>query len=322
MGKLIFFIKWCCNLTQNVGIRFFWISFENSQLKLLVEWHIENPDNPLRIFTGYINIYNVQRQTDEKLNTENFKVDTNVESLKGAQLPVSINFVGKSYQETLNIFNSFIRGLNDGKINVSGYTATPFIPEAGKQFPFAFRPSPKTYEKFINQNSDNFSNLITVNNIGSLYQDVSLSDGDKRKGFAIVYTKSVTSTPINFKRQESKIKSSVDESGSYAIMGAEKLFLYSHDSQIGTKKPSLKSTIYGLSQSKFSELEESTNSMVRGEKLMDLLNLMVKYMVAHVHPYHGIPPVPTAMDGTLSADILQKIADAPNSILNSNIRIN
>ena len=298
------------------------ISFENSQLKLLVEWHIENPDNPLRIFTGYINIYNVQRQTDEKLNTENFKVDTNVESLKGAQLPVSINFVGKSYQETLNIFNSFIRGLNDGKINVSGYTATPFIPEAGKQFPFAFRPSPKTYEKFINQNSDNFSNLITVNNIGSLYQDVSLSDGDKRKGFAIVYTKSVTSTPINFKRQESKIKSSVDESGSYAIMGAEKLFLYSHDSQIGTKKPSLKSTIYGLSQSKFSELEESTNSMVRGEKLMDLLNLMVKYMVAHVHPYHGIPPVPTAMDGTLSADILQKIADAPNSILNSNIRIN
>ena len=23
MGKLIFFIKWCCNLTQNVGIRFF-----------------------------------------------------------------------------------------------------------------------------------------------------------------------------------------------------------------------------------------------------------------------------------------------------------
>lgn len=309
-------------------------SFDNFQLKLLIEWHIENPENPLRIFTGYINLYNVQKQTDEKLNTENFKVDTNVESLKGAQLPVSINFIGKSYSETLNIFNSFIRGLNDGKIDVSGYTTTPFIPESGnlpdsgnipesgKQFPFAFRPSPKTYEKLINQTSDDLNNLISVANIGSLYQDISLSDGDKKKGFAIVYTKSVTSTPISFKQQESKIKSSVNESGSYAIMGAEKLYLYSHDSQIGPKKPSLKNTIYGLSQSKFSELEESTNSMVRGEKLMDLLSLMVKFMVAHVHPYHGIPPVPTALDGTLSADILQKIADAPNSILNSNIRIN
>ena len=70
------------------------------------------------------------------------------------------------------------------------------------------------------------------------------------------------------------------------------------------------------------ELEESTNSMVRGEKLMDLLSLMVKYMVAHVHPYHGVPPVPTATDGTLAADILQKMADAANTILNENIRIN
>ena len=105
-------------------------------------------------------------------------------------------------------------------------------------------------------------------------------------------------------------------------MGAEKIYLYSHDSQIGTKKPSLKNTIYGLDQNKFLELEESTNSMVRGEKLMDLLSLMVKYMVAHVHPYHGVPPVPTATDGTLAADILQKMADAANTILNENIRIN
>jgi hypothetical protein len=298
------------------------ISFIDSQLKLLVEWHIENPDNPLRIFSGYINIYNVQRQTDEKLNTKNFKVDTNVESLKGTQLAISINFIGKSYEETVSIFNSFIRGLNNGKINVPGYTTTPFIPEPGKQFPFAFRPSPKTYEKFINNKSDNFENLITVNNIGSLYQDISLSSGDKKKGFAIVYDKNITSTPISFKKQEVKIKSSEDQSGSYAIMGAEKLYLYSHDSQIGVKKPSLKNTIYGLDQNKFLELEESTNSMVRGEKLMDLLSLMVKYMVAHVHPFHGVPPVPTATDGTLAADILQKMADAANTILNENIRIN
>jgi hypothetical protein len=297
-------------------------SFDYSQLKLLVEWHIENPDNPLKIFSGYINIYNVQRQTDEKLNTKNFKVDTNVESLKGTQSASSINFIGKSYEETIYIFNSFIRGLNDGKIDIPGYTTIPFVPEAGKQFPFAFRPSPRTYEKFLNNKSDNFENLITVNNIGSIYQDISLNSGDKKKGFAIVYSKNVTSTPISFKKQEVKDKSSENQSVSYAIVGAEKLYLYSHNSQIGVKKPSLKNTIYGLDQNKFLELEESTNSMVRGEKLMDLLSLMVNYMVAHVHPYHGVPPDTTATDGTLASNILQKMADAANTILNENLRIN
>jgi hypothetical protein len=105
-------------------------------------------------------------------------------------------------------------------------------------------------------------------------------------------------------------------------VGAEKLYLYSHNSQIGVKKPSLKNTIYGLDQNKFLELEESTNSMVRGEKLMDLLSLMVNYMVAHVHPYHGVPPDTIATDGTLASNILQKMADAANTILNENLRIN
>jgi hypothetical protein len=298
--------------------------FEYAQLKLLIEWHISNPENLQNVFTGYINIYNVQRQTDERLNTKNFKVDTNVEQLKGVQLPVSINFIGKSFEETLNIFNSFVRGLNDGKIDVTGYTSTPFVPEPGMQFPFAFRPSPATYSKLVKTSGGEmtFDNIIEKNNIMRFFTSIGINSGDKAKGFGIVSQKNLTTVPIGYKTQEVKSKSVENASGSYAILGAEKLYLYSHDSQIGAKKPSLKNTIYGLDQSKFLELEESSNSMVRGEKMLDLLNLIVKFLVGHVHPFHGIPPVPTAMDGTLSADILQKIADAPNSVLNSNIRIN
>jgi hypothetical protein len=300
------------------------ISFNYNQLKLLIEWHISNPENLQNVYSGYINIYNVQKQTDQKLNTKNFKVDTDVESLKGTQLPISINFIGLSFEETLNIFNSFIRGLNDGRINIPGYTSTPFVPEAGKQFPFAFRPSPATYKKLVNSSGGqmSFDNIAEKNNIMKFFTSIGLATGGKTKGFGIVHQKNLTVTPISFKKQQVNIKSSENQSGSYGIMGAEKIYLYSHDSQIGVKKPSLKNTIYGLDQNKFLELEESTNSMVRGEKLMDLLSLMVKYMVAHVHPYHGVPPVPTAMDGTLASDILQKMADAANTILNENIRIN
>jgi hypothetical protein len=61
---------------------------------------------------------------------------------------------------------------------------------------------------------------------------------------------------------------------------------------------------------------------MRGEKTLDLMNLIVKFLLSHVHPYHGLPPVPVGQDGTKSEDILQKLLDAPNTILNQNIRIN
>jgi hypothetical protein len=62
--------------------------------------------------------------------------------------------------------------------------------------------------------------------------------------------------------------------------------------------------------------------LVRGEELMELLNLIVRYVVGHVHPFPGVQPVPIAVDGTSSLEILQKIADASNTILNEHIRIN
>jgi len=298
-------------------------NLEYTQLIYLIEWHISNPENEMGVFSGYINLYSIFSKNDERINTKNFKVDTDVENLKGTQLPVSINFLGKQYQEVVNIFNSFIDGLSNGKIFVKGYSQRPFIPEEGKQFPFAFRPSPATYRKLVGQ-SDNSqdSSPFVVNNIGSFFKDIGLSTGSPQRGFGIVTSKNSTNIPVSNKNQKYQPISSGTEGISYGMLGAQRVYIYSHDSQIGVKKPSLKNTIYGISQPKFLELEDSTEPMVRGEKLMDLMNLIVRFLTSHVHPYHGLPPVPTAQDGTLSADILQKMQDAPNTILNENIRIN
>ena len=56
--------------------------------------------------------------------------------------------------------------------------------------------------------------------------------------------------------------------------------------------------------------------------MMDLIELIVKFLLSHVHPYHGLAAVPVGQDGTQSAQILQKLLDAPNTILNQQIRIN
>lgn len=289
---------------------------EFKQLVLLIEWHISNPENEVDVFSGYINLYNVQTKKDEKLNTKNFKVDSDVENLKGAQLPISINFFGKQYEEVLKIFNSFIDGLNNGEIFVEGYSTVAFRPERGKQFPFAFRPSPPTYRKMVSN-----QNPIEINNLTKFFLNVGLSKGSAKRGFGIVTSKGSTDTPTVVKTETYETKTSGQEGISYGIVGAQKIYLFSHDSQIGAKKPSLQNTIYGLDQNKFLELDSATNSMVRGEKLMDLLSLIVRFLTAHCHD-SGIPAIPVAVDGTTSAQILQKLQEAPTTILNSKIRIN
>jgi hypothetical protein len=159
------------------------------------------------------------------------------------------------------------------------------------------------------------------------YQRIKVGNGTLSSGFGVVSGKNKDGDPIfgdaikinTSKYTPFKVKG---ESVSYGVLGAQKIFIISQDSQVGQKKVDLKNTIYGISEPKLLDMADQTEPMVRGDKLMDLISLIVKFLTAHVHPYHGLSPVPTALDGTLSADILQKMLDAPNTILNQNVRIN
>lgn len=107
-------------------------------------------------------------------------------------------------------------------------------------------------------------------------------------------------------------------------MGADNIYLLSHKSKIPNKtKINLDGTLYGISQDKFvDELLNQTSSVVRGEELLQLIDLIVQFLVGHVHPFHGLPPVPVATNGSNVASILTEIQQASQKILNGNIRIN
>lgn len=62
--------------------------------------------------------------------------------------------------------------------------------------------------------------------------------------------------------------------------------------------------------------------MVRGEELLELINLIVRFLVTHTHAYPGLPPVPVTQDGTSTQSILSELQNAVNKILNGNIRVN
>jgi len=63
------------------------------------------------------------------------------------------------------------------------------------------------------------------------------------------------------------------------------------------------------------QIEEQSQSIVYGEKLVEFLSLIKQYVLSHTHPYHGLPsdPTQTKLD-VLSFDL--------ESILNKNIKTN
>lgn len=282
-------------------------------VKYLIEWAIYNPDNNFDAYTGIVMVYSLK--PDLSTNTDELKINSNVSDFISAPI-YTVPFLGKSFNDTVSLINSFIRGFDNGTINIPNYDI--FIPPSDR-YPFAFRPNPLSYRFAYDNDPDNSLQKDTIQNFIS---EIKL-DGDTKVGFAIVTKQGSTSPIRKLNLTEYTPATYVSENISFGVIGSDTIYLLSHDSQIPKKqKINLNNTLYGIPVDKFSEIQTNTNSMVRGEQLMDLINLIVKFLLAHVHPYHGLPPVPVATDGTNSAEIMSKLFNAPNTILNQNIRIN
>ena len=66
----------------------------------------------------------------------------------------------------------------------------------------------------------------------------------------------------------------------------------------------------------------NTSSSVRGEELLELIEMIVRFLVTHTHAYPGLPPVPITQDGSSTDKILTELNNAVTKILNNNIRLN
>jgi hypothetical protein len=241
---------------------------------------------------------------------------------KGARIPDAnkslvsyVSFNAKSMTEVIDIINNFIQQCNDGEIN---FPPNPIVP-VSNQFPIVFRPAESTY-KFI-QVTDNTS--VEYKNVSKINSKVSFKS--IKDGFGLIFSKNTTGQQTTVKTIKTKQYETQDLPITYNILGGDKLLLLSHESKIPSKENIVldKTTMLGIDGIYLTEkVLPYTDPMVRGNELMKFLNIVVKFMVAHVHPFPGLPPVPTATDGTLASDILSQLQNASSTILNQNIRIN
>lgn len=298
--------------------------YEDIQTKYYVEWSLDNTSTTATTYDGKVRLYSLPKDNE---NTKVSQINESVNILDNTTISplYTLTFTGKTLEDASEIINDFITGVNEGKIQIDGYINYP----AGdgelitNQFPFFYGPSYETYQYF-NDISDTINDFQYTLKVKSLYNNITLSKGYTERGSGLVWKKTPPKLGIlkNLVREEVNKRDYISNPVTYSVMGGDKLYLLTHRSS-DKFSINLKDTLYGIPQQMLvNQIQDNTNSMVRGEELISFLTLLTRFVLFHVHPFPGIPPVPTASDGTLSSEILQRLATADNIILNKNIRIN
>ena len=284
--------------------------------RYLVEWSIDNPENTHDSFTGAVYLY--QLKPDTSTNTQNVTVNSVInENLK--TLVTFQEFLGLTKIDTVNYINNFIKSCNSDFVTKEGNQLFPAT--LTDRYPIFYRPNNRTYS-YISPEKNGPS--IEAVNVSNIYSQIKLTAALEQSGYGLIYQKDTVGTPMDTKTIVVPQSKYYGTPQTYSALGGDKLFLLSHQTSIpGKKKINFDDTLYGISNDKFSDdIMPNTSSTVRGEELLELINLITRFLLTHTHAFPGLPPVPITQDGTSSTQILTELQNAVTKILNENIRIN
>ena len=300
-------------------------NYKHKPVKILVEYNVINPDNNSDSYTGGIYIYTLT--PNEKTGTQSIDLNSNLTNEK--HLYQKFDFVGITVSELTSLVNEILGGVAETLIpDLSNITPSvtpsgPFRLRGGvtQVFPFYFRPQRSLYNKLKNENAQTNEKLFVAN----LMSGIKSSDTNPVGGYGLVYDQTKRGdVPFTPEKETVIPENEILLNNTASIMGGDYVYLLSHKStKKSTGKIDLSDTVYGINEFMLSdEVEPKTSSVVRGEELVELLNLMVQYLIGHVHPYHGMVPDGTSVNGVTSDKLLEELRNANEKILNKYIRIN
>lgn len=282
-------------------------------VKYLIEWSIFNPENTLNKYTGQVCLYRLK--PDMKTNTKELKQDSDIEQFKSLMLIFPFNAL--SLDETVKFINDFIKQCNiEGDFNGKKiFNESPF--------PIFYRPTNINYKQMTSIPAVNTPGTISES-LSKIYDKIKLNNSTLTGGWGLIYAKDKVGYPYDTKEIEVPIFQYNNTPTTFASIGADNFCLLSHQSEIpGKGKINFDGTLYGISNDTFTdEILPKTSSMVRGEELLELLGLIVRFLTTHTHAFPGLPPVPKTQDGSDVNSLLSAMQNAVNTVLNKNIRLN
>ena len=304
---------------------------DKSPLKKLIEYTITNPENNFNTFTGFIFIYDLP--SSKPYPNDTFTNTTPVDN--SISTPFwQYEFKNLSIENVGILISDVINQLaNKGEIEIADASnpKPKQIFQKDRLFPLYYRPN-SSITNILKQTPDFSSDstiLTKITNMSNLVSRVKYQGayGDIDGGGLI--TSLYGQSPV-FGVSVSSVKKTVDDSefeskaNSASLLVSSNIFLLTYGTKVNDKFITMgRDTIYGLGQSFIeSEVLPNTDSMVRGEKLKQILNLMVKFLTTHCHPFHGLPPVPTSFSGVDVTQIEAEFQLYDSKVLNQKIRIN
>lgn len=290
------------------------IKTNNPQVKFLIEWHVNNPENRFKIFNGSCSLYRLIPNPQTLANPFLNDVTNNVELYK---IPVAQeNFNTSGITETIDFINTFIKTCNSKQKTANG---TKLFNSLDERFPIFFRPTIGNYNFLQSDNQE------TKDNLTSIYQKIKLNTNDEKGGFGLIYENGKVGKPIEIlKRVFNQVKTNAVPT-TYAALVGNRTYLLSQNSQIpGKQKINFRNNLYGITEQQFSEVVlPNTSSMVRGEELMQLLSYIVRFLISHTHDYPGLSANPVAVGGGTNIEQLTTLLnEAYEKVLNQYIRLN
>lgn len=288
---------------------------ESIPVKKLIIYDVDNlesnPNPPINgTFTGSIKIYELLE--NEKTLSTNITQDTDFSDSIGSTL-FEYTFNSLSLVSATTLINTFLEK-SFGDLGLINMPPVPNFQIKEPRYPsfFCFGPNItnglRNSNPIINKNSNDFKNFVK-------YFTSSES--------SIVYGKNLLVQPPKPKKEEvfEKEVEKIDET--YTTIGADTIFLLSHLQSIGTEEVNLSNTIDTLDIEDLESFVDKTNSSVRGEKLLDLLDLIVDFVTDHVHnPNESPDEGPYGVRKLTKQKLRDALADARITVLNQNIRIN
>jgi hypothetical protein len=227
------------------------------------------------------------------------------------------DYVFKSFEDVVTGINNLIQRVNSGKFLI-GNTLIDNV------LPFVFQPEKSLYDKY---SLNDVSNATEAINAQRFITSVYLNKTDANVGLGLVCKQGELGPLTEFTSFDVQNITSEPNPITYGINVSDISFWLSHDSQVpGTNKIDFDTADFSANTLSQQFIEDvilpNTSSMVRGEQLLNLIELIVKYLITHVHPYHGMSPNQVSLDGTQSQKILAELFNASETVLNKNLRIN
>lgn len=273
-------------------------SLTRTDIKYLFEYELDDPINPTEV-TYYI--YSIKQSFGEKYKTDVFGVDTDLDVNTTSLIynETSILESTDKIQEAYILIRDNISRMVREKLNVIDRS----LPDTYGH-PFYFRPT-KSFKSM--ENSSSFLEKI-------FYLD--------RITFGLVYSQSSLDVPQNpVKKQVQKLTTASDVDQTFAAITSDNIFYLSQTNPgvDGKQIDFLSLNKYEYTQEDYIQrILPNTFSTVRGEKLIEILELMTLILLNHKH---GILTPPKYFDSAVNT--LKKLIErAKQDMVNNSIRIN